>query len=100
MKSLTVADYLAWSIILILGLAIIAVVFGGPTIVSLANLSDPDLFNPFLIGVVMLRVLIFLYPIVIIRQRIRTGSYAFLNQVVHYIALPLCVLLWAGLFIQ
>jgi len=91
MKSLTVVDYLAWAVVIGSGMVVMSVVFTGLKIITFPGLL--------VTGIAVLRVATFLYPIVVLRYRIKTNSYAFFKKTVHYIALPLCLYIWLTSFI-
>jgi len=92
MKSLTTVDYLAWAVIIGSGLTITSLAFG---VASIAVLS-----GPLAISIAIVRVVVFLYPLAVFQSRIKMASYAFLNKTVHYIALPLCLFMWLGMFVE
>jgi|GEM_PF-2980756 hypothetical protein len=86
MKFIKIVDYLAWAVLVGVAIVIAVVVLNELEIIALSSLLA--------IGLAILRVVTFLYPIAILRYRIKTRSYAFLNKTVHYIALPLCLYIW------
>jgi len=91
MKSLTVVDYLAWAVIAGSGLVVLSLVLAEFKIVSFSGLL--------VFGMATLNVVTFLYPIVVLRYRIKTNSYVFLRKTVHYVALPLCLYIWLASFL-
>ena len=85
-----IVDYLAWALLLGLGLA--AASFG------LGQLGAGFSLYTLIAGQALIAVVNFIYPIAVLRYRVKTGSYTFLNKALHFIALPLCLLMWAAFF--
>ena len=87
MKSTAIPDYLAWIIVFSPVLLVIVAIIGGFTAV------DNSVSVGLIIAVTaMFRAASLLYPLAVLHSRIKSGSYTFLKKVVHYIALPLCLL--------
>jgi len=86
--------YSAWALI-VSAVLYVALVF----YLGVRGLDINSMLYLAVIPTAILRIILFLYPVAILRLAVTLKSYQFLKKPVHYVALPICALIWISLFL-